>query len=238
RMDIYLPANRSADSTRVLVIIHGGAYTSGDKTEFNAYIPSIKQKLPGYAIFNINYKLAAGNVNAFPTQENDVKAALDFVVSKAAEYTVNGDKLVLLGASSGAHLALLQAFKYPVPKVKAVVDFFGPTDFVTLYNAAPRFTQIGLQLLLSGTPVANPDVYSRSSPINFVGSDSPPTIIFHGQKDDIVPISQSTSLKIKLDASGVPNQIFIYPNESHGWFGATLDDSFNKIAAFLLTHVA
>src|SRR6476469_6217427 len=76
QMDIYLPANRNTTDTKALVLIHGGAWTSGDKTDFNEFIAILKQRLPGYALFNINYRLASfPSTNLFPTQEADVKAA-------------------------------------------------------------------------------------------------------------------------------------------------------------------
>ncbi len=239
RMDVYLPAGRSIDSTKALVIIHGGAWTTGDKSEFTPYIESITNRLPNYAVFNINYRLATLGGNFFPTQENDVQAAINIISSKAVEYNFNKNKIVLLDASAGAHLALLQAYKHWSPQVKAVVDLFGPTDMTALYNAQPAGSanQIGFQILLSATPVSNAAMYTASSPINFVSTQSPPTIILHGGKDPIVPIAQSTALKTKLQTAGVAVEMFTYPNEGHGWFGSTLEDSFDKIAAFLLTHV-
>src|SRR5215203_2258122 len=155
RMDIYLPAGRTTTTTKAIIVVHGGAWISGDKTEMNQFIPVIKQQLPEYAIFNINYRLGIlPSTNPFPTQENDVKAAVDFIMTKASEYKFNRDKLVLLGASAGGQLALLQAYKQTSPKVKAVISLFGPTDIAALYNAYPAasLSQTALQLLLGGTP--------------------------------------------------------------------------------------
>ena len=122
-MDVYLPAGRSVTATKVMVMIHGGSWTTGDKIDLNTFVDTMKRRLPGYAIFNINYRLSAGTANVFPTQENDVKAALHFIYSKSAEYLIN-DKYVLIGASAGAHLAMLQGYKYMVPvKPKAIVSF-------------------------------------------------------------------------------------------------------------------
>ena len=89
KMDIYLPANRSADATKVIFLIHGGGWSEGDKADFNAYVAVLQQNLPGYAIINTNYRLATNNQNLFPTQENDVKAATEFVYSKRNEYLVS-----------------------------------------------------------------------------------------------------------------------------------------------------
>ena len=104
RMDIYLPANRSFKSTKSVILIHGGGWNSGSKNDFVAYIDSFQRRMPDYAIFNINYRLVNGS-NLFPTQEEDVKSAIDFIVNNSTEYHVNKNKLVLLGVSAGGHLS-------------------------------------------------------------------------------------------------------------------------------------
>src|SRR6187399_2781088 len=137
KMDVYLPANRSATTTKVIIMIHGGGWNTGDKADFNEYVDSLKKREPSYAIFNINYRLA-NTPDLFPVQEQDVKTAVEFINSKRQEYKIS-DKFVLVGASAGAHLALLQGYKYPSPvKPKAIIDFFGPTDLVALYNNPPN----------------------------------------------------------------------------------------------------
>jgi acetyl esterase/lipase len=133
KIDIYLPAVRSTANTKVMILIHGGGWNAGDKTDFNTYIDSLKKREPTYAIFNINYRLANAP-DLFPSQENDVRAAIEFIYNKRAEYIIS-DKFVLLGASAGGHLALLQGYKHTAPvKVKAIIDFFGPADLTELYN--------------------------------------------------------------------------------------------------------
>lgn len=236
RMDVYLPAGRTAADTKVFVMIHGGAWSSGDKTEFDEYVPVFKQRLPGYAIFNINYRLAAVAVNLFPTQETDVKSAFSFITGKAGEYRFNPEKLAVLGASAGGHLALLQAYKNATPKVKAIVDMFGPTNMTDLYNSS-FLLQPGIQALMANsTPASNAPLYQSSSPINYVTAQSPPTLILHGGADPLVPIKQSTDLKAKLLTVGVTVQMVTYQSEGHGWTGASLTDTYDKITAFLKTY--
>jgi acetyl esterase/lipase len=237
RMDVYLPASRTTTATKAIIVIHGGAWVSGDKADMNGFIPVIKQQMPEYAVFNINYRLGAlPSSNPFPTQENDAKAAVDFIINKASEYKFNTEKVVLLGASSGAHLALLQGYKQSNPKAKAVVSLFGPTDIGALYAAYPAgsFSQIGIQMLLGGTPVTNAALYQSSSPINFVTAQSPPTLLLHGTADDIVPIGQSTALKTKLETTGVSVKMVTYPNAGHGnWNDATFANAYAEIVSFL-----
>lgn len=238
KMDVYLPAGRT-DTTPLMIMVHGGAWIVGDKSDFNSYVSIAKQLLPRYAIANMNYRLATLTTNRFPTQENDMKAAVDFLIQKSGDYNIS-KKFVLLGASAGAHMALLQAYKYSSPKILAVVDFFGPTDMTDLYNfySSNAGTQTQLQILMNGTPATNPTLYFQSSPINFVSSQSCPTIIFHGTADDVVPIAESTTLKNKLQSFGVVNQMISYQGMGHGyWPDAIMNDAFNKAQVFLNANV-
>jgi len=233
-MDIYLPSGRTTASTKVIILVHGGGWNQGDKSDFTAYVDTLKKRLPGYAVFNINYRLATGTTNFFPVQEMDVKAPIDFIYSKRDEYKIS-DKFVLLGASAGGHLVLLHAYKNTSPvKIKAVVDFFGPTELVDMYNNPPNpLVPVLLQQVTGGTPTTKATIYHDSSPVNFITGQSPPTIILQGGADFVVTPSQSVLLNSALQAAGVTHQYILYPTEGHGWVGNNLVDSFDKIQAFL-----
>src|SRR4249919_459729 len=82
KMDIYLPAGRTTSNTPFILIVHGGGWTGGDKGEFNAVITRFQTLLPTYAFFNINYRLFDGTNNKYPAQEDDVKAAANFIAGK------------------------------------------------------------------------------------------------------------------------------------------------------------
>ncbi len=232
RMDIYLPASRSADKTKSLILIHGGGWTDGSRHSLGSYIDSFKNRIPGYAIFNLDYRLIKGSTG-FSAQESDIKTAIDFITTHADKYEINSGKLVLLGVSAGGHLALLQAYKNPSPKIAAVIDFFGPTDLTTMYNKPwnPLIPHL-LETLVGGSPQSNAAGYSNISPVSFINAATPPTLIFHGKQDYIVNISQSQLLHQKLEQAGVLSRLIEY-NAGHGWYGNTLSDSFDKIEVFL-----
>lgn len=237
-MDIYLPAGRTTVSTKVMFLMHGGSWSGGDKSSFNGYVDSMRRRLPDYAFVNVNYRLANFSTNRFPAQENDVKAAVGFVLDRAADYVVS-KQIVLLGASAGAHLALLNAYKYTDPvQAKAVISFFGPSNITDMYEH-PVHPQVPLllQVLMGGSPQNNSASYLQSSPINFVDKNTCPTLMFQGGKDMLVNPHQTKVLQEKLEQAGVPNELVLYPNEGHGWMGATLSNSFDKIAEFLGKHV-
>lgn len=238
-MDVYLPAGRTSTNTKVIVFIHGGSWSGGDKADFDVNINAIRPQLTDYAIFNINYRLA--NIqNQHPAQMEDVQSALDFISAKAAEYKVNANKIALVGASAGAHLALLHAYKNSRNgSIKAVVDLFGPTNLTTLYtnHPVPAVSQPVLVNFLGTTPSANPSKYADASPVNFVSAQSPPTLILHGDADFIVPISQSSTLRVALLGVGAKVEMHSYINEGHGWFGNTLTDTYNRTIAFVKANV-
>ena len=238
-MDIYLPSGRTITETPFIVLIHGGGWSSGDRADFRSIVDTIKTRLPGYAIFNISYRLAVNGQNLFPTQENDVKAALEFIFSKQAEYKIS-NRFALIGASAGGHLALLQAYKQSSPfKAKAVVSFFGPTDLVPFYNNPPSvLVPLLLQSVIGFTPSNNLSLYQSSSPINYALQQSPPTLLIHGGADQVVPSSQSVLLKDKLAGLNVPHQFVFYPNGGHGdWDAATYKNAFDQLQAFLEQHI-
>jgi acetyl esterase/lipase len=242
KMDVYLPAGRTTTDTKVIIMIHGGAWTGGDKTDFTDFVDTLKRRLPDYAIFNLNYRLSATPNNLFPTQELDVKAAIEYIYSKGGEYLVS-NKYVLMGASAGAHLAMLQAYKYNTPvKAKAVVSFFGPSDLTDMYNnpvGGNQLLSLGLASAVGATPLQNPSLYYDSSPVNFItGSSAMPTILLHGGMDPLVNPSQSIAVQNKLIAAGITNQYVFYPAGGHGnWDAPTYTDAFNKIQLFLETNV-
>jgi len=239
KMDIYLPANRSASATKVLVMIHGGSWNEGDKDDFSYIADTLGVLLPGYAIFNINYRLSANGVNIFPVPYNDVKLAIQFIKDHAAKYAVNSQKIVVGGASAGGELALLAAYSSNDGTIKAAVDLFGPADLTWLYNnhPFPLFAQAVLVNYLGVTPAQNAQVYKDASPINMVTAATPPTIVFQGTADDVVPQAESDMLVDKLNQFNVVNQYIIYPGEGHGWDGKNLTDTYLKIAAFLNKNV-
>ncbi|MBX2921414.1 MAG: alpha/beta hydrolase [Chitinophagaceae bacterium] len=236
KMDIYLPAGRN-DRTKTIVLIHGGGWTGGSKADLTVAIPEIKKYFPGYAIANINYRLASnGTTHLFPAQENDVKAAINFLAENSDEFHIAKD-MVLTGFSAGAHLALLHGYKNdPEKYIKAIVDFFGPTD-LTVFGNLSAVQQLILLSVTGKSYEADPEIYAQSSPVKFITAQSPPTIVLQGGADPLVPPSQADLLIEKLQENNVIHQLVFYPGEAHGWTGDNLLDSFAKIKAFLEANV-
>ena len=244
KMDVYLPEGRTDTSTKIIIMVHGGAWTEGDKGDFNDAVTVLQSQLDNFALFNINYRLltqANDTIweNMWPAQIDDVNNAFDYIVANAGEYHVNANEIVIAGASAGAHLALLEGYQHRTDhRIKAVIDLFGPTDMKALYNSMANVVfRSYIQLFMSGTPETNPDNYYNASPLFFVSSNSPSTQIFHGTADPLVPISQSDSLNNRLTGAGVLHEYNVYPGEGHGWTGEKLTDTYGKIVNFIKSNV-
>ena len=242
KLDLYLPAGRATATTKVIVLVHGGSWTSGDKKDLSSYVDTLKARLPDYAIFNINYRLSANPNNVFPTQENDVKAALQFIYGNSSSYLI-ADKYALVGVSAGAHLAMLQGYKYTSPvRPKVVASFSGPSDLIDMYNN-PAGGNVLIPLALANAvgvaPIQDSLLYATSSPVNYISSTSPATIVFQGGVDPLVSVNQALEVQAALVNKGVVNQYVFYPLAAHigDWDSATMYDAFNKLQAFIEANV-
>jgi dipeptidyl aminopeptidase/acylaminoacyl peptidase len=217
-MDVYLPLQRS-DTTKVLFLLHGGSWADGDKDDLTELAVYLKDK--GFAVVNMNYRLTSTDpANIHPTQQNDIKAAINFVASKAFNWHISSDRYGMLGVSAGAHLALLYTYAYNSNnKIKAVASLSGPTNFTD-----PRgigFPQAAaVAALLGASFEENPSLYLETSPLAKVSSLSKPTLIIHGNFDTVVPAHQATDLYAKLDLFNIDSDLVLY-NTGHDLY----DDS-------------
>jgi acetyl esterase/lipase len=236
-MDIYLPAGRT-NKTKTLILVHGGSWSAGDKADFNSFIPLLQQAYPEVAIANINYRLATATADKHPSQINDITSAINFLKNNKATYTIN-DTFGLIGASAGAHLSLLYLCNNPAQKnVKVLADIFGPTDFLDLVWLNSFGVGPTLENFLGVSYAMNQTLYQQASPLRQLPNIGfPPTIIFHGTNDIVVPVRQSDSLDIALQAKGVPKQYVKYIGENHGFSNANNIDMINKITQFFRTHL-
>jgi acetyl esterase/lipase len=108
KMDIYLPAGRTA-ATKVIVLIHGGGWESGDKVELNYYKNLLRLKWPEAAIANINYRLTSNPAIHYTEIMSDITSAVNLMVNNKVNFVVS-DTLTMVGASAGGHLAMLYTY--------------------------------------------------------------------------------------------------------------------------------
>lgn len=242
-LDIYLPA-KTQGKIPLVVFIHGGGWLVNDKYADIGYMGNTVSALinNGMAVASIDYRFASQA--QFPALIQDCNAALSFLCKNAEKYHLDASRIVIMGFSAGGHLASLQGLannnKIPaffmngkVEKfnIKAVVDYYGPSELASMPSSEdPKSPEA---ILIGASPINRPDLAKIASPISYVDKNDPPFLIFHGEKDDMVPNRQSKLLSGWLTSVGVKNEITIVPNAPH--YGKMFDteEYKDKVVAFL-----
>ena len=218
KLDIYTPKN-AGDSTPIIIHVHGGSWTSGQKSDYNMlpYLESLVNA--GFIVASVNYRLAP--TYTFPAQIQDVKCAVRFLRASAKLYHIDTNNIGMIGESAGGHLAALTGTAQNTAdfetnelagvsdKVKAVVDLFGPANLVSYVQDEPIVSGGIKEFLGSYNPVL-------ASPTHYVSATSVPFSIIHGDSDIVVPFSQSQELHDTLLKAGATSTLTKVVNAGHG----------------------
>jgi acetyl esterase/lipase len=196
-LDAYAASRKNSP---VLVVVHGGAWTKGDKRDVALTCETAVAK--GFACFAVNYSLAPAF--QWPVQLGELQDALGWTKANAASYGGNPSRIGFWGYSAGGQLALEAAYR--TPGIKAVVSWSGPTDLVSWYTRAAR------RLLGCLSPCLTSQ--RDASPLEFV-STARPTFIVHSTRDATVPISQSQKLDARLTALKIPHTFLRLSGTGH-----------------------
>lgn len=204
KMDIRYP--RSTDGRwPVAMYVHGGGWTGGDKKGGAGAEDISGLQKAGFLVVSVNYRLAPEY--KFPAMIEDVKCAVRFLRARAAEYNLDPDHIGAWGSSAGGHLVALlgladesagwdvgEYLEYS-SRVQAVVDMFGPADLTVPFS--------GGYDNLKDTVFGGFDA-ALASPVTYATPGDPPFLILHGDKDELVPITQSETLLARLQAERHP----------------------------------
>jgi len=219
--DLHLPANRSPESTDVIIMIHGGAWIEGDKEDVAGLVDLLKITMPNHAIVNMNYRLGIDPNDLFGTHMQDVKSVVDKIAREHQSLGVS-QEFAMTGASAGGHMTLLYSYAFNQDaRVKVAGNIIGPTYFLDpsyTDGSNPSWTQtVALVTIATQVPLTDTDYYDRVSPLTYVNNSTIPTIQFLGDEDPLIPTTQGTLLKEALDNAAVANDLIIYEGEGHGW---------------------
>ena len=243
-LDIYQPAKIEPKTRLPLIVwIHGGAWTAGDKN----LCPAVVMVPRGYVVASINYRLAQEAI--YPAQIHDCKAAVRFLRASAEKYQIDPDRVGVFGASAGGHLAALMGTSGgdatlegnvgwnadQSSAVQAVCDWFGPTDLKALaVQKASDKTGRDLKPVtaLLGGPADTLNLTRSANPITFIDKKDPPFLIMHGEEDKLVPISQSELLHKALSDAGVEVTFKPIPKTAHGGAAFSTPDNRKLVAEF------
>jgi acetyl esterase/lipase len=237
RLDLYLP-EKADRPLPVIVWVHGGGWAAGDKTNG----PAFRFAAKGYAVASINYRFSQDAI--FPAQIYDCKAAVRWLRASANKYRLDSAHFGAWGASAGGHLVALLGTTGDVKdlegpggnadqssRVQAVVDWYGPTDFLT---AGTKDTRTHL---LGGAPQEHPEQARKASPITYVSRNSAPILIMHGDEDRTVPISQSETFAAALKKAGADVTYVVVKGGKHGGALFASAETTRRVEDFFANHL-
>lgn len=228
-MDLYIPNKKSTEKKEVFVIIHGGGWRGGDKSQLTLFTLTMMQKFPDHIFANINYRLATAAQYGLPNQTDDIKKTLLYLEKRLA-YQPN---FILLGNSAGGHLSMLYAYHFDEDKkVKAVINIVGPADL-----SDPGFQRYEdysfLEKHLVDPKILTPNITMAgfASPVTWITATSAPTLSYYGATDRVVPLSQ----KDILDSVLHKNKVL---HESYAFNGGHLDWDKEPQRTFLINIIS
>jgi acetyl esterase/lipase len=220
KLDVYLP-EKGEGLFPVIVSIHGGAFMFGDKRDMQTF-PVLEGLNRGYAVVSINYRMS-GEAK-FPALVHDMKAAIRWIRAESEKWLFDPNKIAVWGGSAGGYLSAMAGVSLGIPKledlslgnpdqgssVQAVIDWFGPTNFLKMdeqlyatgFTPAPDLAHNGEHspesLLMGAKITLIPEQVKAANPETYINASTPPFLIQHGTNDDIVPCLQSVYFAEKL----------------------------------------
>jgi acetyl esterase/lipase len=254
RLDIYLP-DKISGALPVIVAIHGGAFMMGDKGD-DQLKPVIAGLKRGYAVISINYRMSGEAV--FPANIADVKAAIRWIRSNSKKYSLDTARIAVWGDSAGGYLAALAGTSGGVSeledlslgnaayssKVQAVIDWFGPINFLKMDDQLRETGNGKAGHSESGSPESKvlgakiteiPEMVKKANPETYISVDDPPFLIQHGTKDPVVPTQQSEEFYSRLINVLGENKVSLTLLKDEGHGGPQFEDTANidKVFNFL-----
>jgi len=223
RCDVFTPPGRPTNAPAVL-LVHGGGWRQGDRSQLRGY--GILLGRLGYVCVASEYRLSGEAT--WPAQIHDTKAALRWMRANAARLGVDPAKIAVSGNSAGAHLSLMVAGTPNLPEfegegghpgvdtsVAASIAFYAPTDM-----GAPRSGEDPVVLLMGAAATA--EAYRLASPLTHARPGFPPTLLIHGNKDELVPAAASTAMYEALVKAGAPVELHMFADQPHAFDAASL----------------
>ncbi len=253
-MDVIVPEGGSGPRPAILWV-HGGGWSGGELTSVAQY--ALRFVCEGYVVVSVGYHLSWEA--PFRTPLLDVQNAVRAIREDAERYRVDPDKIVLWGASAGAHLVALAALTHDWPavgpnprksvsaRISGAITWWTPTDFLTMGDEWPARCGEGRVIehrdsnesrMLGCIPSQCPDAARAASALTYVRADAPPMLLMHGRRDCTVPIAQSESLHRALEELGAPVTFVAVEEGAHGGAEWGAPEAMGHVRRFLARAVA
>jgi acetyl esterase/lipase len=229
---LLLDIHRPAEATGIGIVFVAGSGWQADpaygarpikETQIDLWGPPLTAA--GYTVFAVNHRGAPRF--HYPAAVEDVQRAIRFVRANASRYGIDGARLGGLGGSSGGNLIALAALRAaagdpagmdPVNRAPATLQAIVLRAAVTDLRALP--TAAGANLVVSYMEAppggAAAPRYDEASPVTQARAGAPPTLLLHGDADDLIPHSQSVAMESALRAVGVEARLVTVPGGRHG----------------------
>ena len=253
--DIYLP-KQEKDAYPVVIHIYGSAWFNNNgkgAADLGTIVKALLEA--GYAVVCPNHR---SSMDAkWPAQIHDIRAVIRFVRGEAKKYKFDPSFIATSGFSSGGHLASIAATtsgikqtkvgnididlegnigNYPneCSRVNAACDWSGPVDLTAMDcgESMKMGENSPEDVLLDSKLDKEPDKYRSLSATYYVDKKNPPIIIFHGEKDNVVPCCQGKMFYELLKAAGVRTEATFVPEGGHG-MGMYSEENLQKMVNFL-----
>jgi len=214
-LDVYQPP--SGGSFSIIMQIYGGSWQRGEPSNDEWFARHFAQR--GYLVVAIDYRHAPEW--RWPEQVVDVRSALYWIAEKSPQFGGNPSRIVLVGRSAGAQLAMRLAYQEGPSSIRGVVNYYGPVDLADGWRNPPRPDPVNVRLLLEsfigGTPDQKPEHYRHASPITYVSKTAAPTLSFYGARDHIVQARFGRALDAALDNAGATSVLLELPWSEHSF---------------------
>lgn len=256
-LDIYLPKVEKI-SYPVVVHIYGSAWFSNSSkgmADLNTICAALLDA--GYAVVTPNHRASTDAL--YPAQIHDIKAVIRFIRGEAAKYKFDTSFIATSGFSSGGHLASLAAVTTGLKtytlgddtidlegnlgaytalssNVNAACNWSGPVDLQNMDCGEAMKMPKSPEEIMIGVPMeGNENKYALLSPIFFANIKNPPIHIFHGTKDNVVPVCQGERFFKALQDAGAQCECVIVPEGGHG-FNMYSKENLQKMVDFFNKH--
>ena len=253
KLDLYIPAS-GAGPFPVVVMIHGGGFMFGTKSD-GMGLTGVDQLLAaGYAVASINYRLSGEAI--YPAQIYDAKASIRFLRANAEKYKLDAEHIGAWGASAGGNLVALLGTTCGEAElegdlgnnnqsscVQAVVDWFGPIDFLKMQEqfegtscSSTTNDANSPESTLMGAPIQTiPDQVAKTNPMNYIDANDAPFFIENGTADCNIPPVQNKNLTDALSAAIGADKVTYVSLEGAGHGGSQFEteENIQLVIAFL-----
>lgn len=236
KLDLYLPSDAPKRRLPCILWVHGGGWKAGSKDR----CPGVWLVPEGYVVASMDYRLIPAH--RWPAQLDDLRAAVRWLKVNADKYGIDPKRIVAWGGSAGGHLVsvLGTADAEPEDRIRAVIDWYGPSDLLTMPpnvlsegRTREDLAKANGALLLGGIVMDRPALAKSASALHLASAGDVPFLIMHGDKDTQVPIDQSQRLHDRLRAVGVFSVYQPVYGAGHGGKEFDSEDSRRVIRDFL-----